>query len=385
MKMTKTILSFLLAAVMLLALVPGMALAENPEPEPQPEHGNLGVSCETDLVVGATAQIDTNEYPYELTFASSNENILTVNAQGLVSAVAVGTAKVTVTDKEQPQYSVDLDITVVTGDTLMNNWKKDVVNELNKAVKDAQRSTQAKELKNGISRINALKYNTKLSADDNYQVLTNLVAEVYADADQVLLDTFKKEANDFLKSAKKKATSEKTLEAIENAQKDVEEWKIDNLELYNESIQSLKTMINTMIAEQYRVTSGANQRWRKDSGKTASFTIKGDEVNHKSFEHFSGVELNGETLERDTDYTVKEGSTIVTIKPAVLQRLRTGKYTLRILFDDDAVKTTIRISTGSSPATGDNSNPALWIAVMATALLGIGAIVVFSRKRRVTA
>lgn len=90
-----------------------------------------------------------------------------------------------------------------------------------------------------------------------------------------------------------------------------------------------------------------------------------------SYAHFTGVEIDNVPLVRDTDYTDREGSTVVTLKPATLQGLSLGGHTVTLLFDNGRVNTNLTVqappapgSSTSSPATGDESSAALWFALL---------------------
>ena len=80
--------------------------------------------------------------------------------------------------------------------------------------------------------------------------------------------------------------------------------------------------------------SGANDKqWAKGAKDGVVITVKvsGDD---NSFEHFIGVKLDGKDLVKDVDYTVKKGSTIVTLNPETLEKLSVGDHTVTVLFDN---------------------------------------------------
>ncbi|MBR4256392.1 MAG: InlB B-repeat-containing protein, partial [Clostridia bacterium] len=143
----------------------------------------------------------------------------------------------------------------------------------------------------------------------------------------------------------------------------------------------------------YKITSvtgltGANKnQWTKGGKDAVVFTVKvsGED---KSFDHFSGVKLDGKKLVKDVDYTAEKGSTVVTLKPETLEKLSVGEHTVTILFDNGEVNTTLTVlaansQDATSPQTGDNSHMGLWIALMMLSLLGIAATLLFGRKKRV--
>ena len=107
-----------------------------------------------------------------------------------------------------------------------------------------------------------------------------------------------------------------------------------------------------------------------------------DGVDH-SFAHFTGVQFDGTTLINGTDYTVREGSTVVTLKAAFLQNRSLGAHTVTILFDNGNVQTRLTVRAASkTPRTGDESSAGLWLAAAALSALGLGALAIPNRKRR---
>ena len=138
-------------------------------------------------------------------------------------------------------------------------------------------------------------------------------------------------------------------------------------------------------------TTDANHIWYKQSGTdTVTNNNTGVEITVKltngpddSFDHFTGVQLDGVTLTRDVDYAARAGSTVVTLYPATLRRLSRGAHTVTVLFDNNSVSTRLTVRQNSStPATGDESNAALYLTVLVLSALGMAAVTVESKKRR---
>ena len=126
----------------------------------------------------------------------------------------------------------------------------------------------------------------------------------------------------------------------------------------------------------YKITVGNKATWYKNSSKTLSFTANG------SIKDFQGVQVDGKTL-AEKSYSVKSGSTVVTLKSAFLQSLSTGKHTVTILFDDGAAQGTFQIAEGldnTNPETGDSFNPGLWVSLMVLSLAGGIGLIVFRKK-----
>jgi len=130
-------------------------------------------------------------------------------------------------------------------------------------------------------------------------------------------------------------------------------------------------------------STDSHHTWTKNSNVTVVITAKLATEPDNSFAHFIGVQLDGTTLTPETDYTAKEGSTVVTLKPATLQRLSVGAHTVTILYDNGSVNTRLTVLRPSNtPRTGDESNAALWLTVLAVSALGMAALTLGGKKRR---
>ena len=156
------------------------------------------------------------------------------------------------------------------------------------------------------------------------------------------------------------------------------------------------------------ITAGANGKWQKGSSDGLSFTSSA------AFADFLKVQVDGQDLDA-ADYEVREGSTIVTLKASWLEAISTGTHTLAVVSSTGTAATEFTVEaasggggTGSShsggssgstsasgsgnsvtasidtPATGDDSVSALWIAVMLTAgaVLAGTSVYTWKKKRR---
>lgn len=125
----------------------------------------------------------------------------------------------------------------------------------------------------------------------------------------------------------------------------------------------------------YKITKGNGAIWRKDSGKDLSFTADG------AFKDFVRVQVNGKTVNTKY-YSVKEGSTVLTLKESFLQRLDLGKYTITLEFTDGEAEGTFTVSApadDSNPKTGDNFHS--WTALLFVSLTGIIGTAFAYRKK----
>lgn len=75
-----------------------------------------------------------------------------------------------------------------------------------------------------------------------------------------------------------------------------------------------------------------------------------------SFEHFSGLQMDGGALTQGSDYLVRRGSTIITIKKDLLDRLGDGTHYVAALFDNGDIIIPItkgELKAKPSPKTGE--------------------------------
>ena len=130
-------------------------------------------------------------------------------------------------------------------------------------------------------------------------------------------------------------------------------------------------------------TADSSHTWRKGSTTPVVITVKPVAGEDHSFAHFVGVDLDGRTLVLEADYTAHEGSTVVTLKPAMLEKNSLGDHTVTILFDNGKVDVRLTIKAApTSPATGDDRVTGLWAVLTILSAMGMGGVTVFVKKRR---
>lgn len=152
-------------------------------------------------------------------------------------------------------------------------------------------------------------------------------------------------------------------------------------------------------ASDYKIIEGANGTWTQNSDGTLVFRANGD------FDKFTGVKVDG-TLIDAKNYTAVSGSTVITLKADYLKTLSVGTHKLTVVYTDgecsanfevkkvateqtkptEGNKTDTTTPTGgkdtTSPQTGDNSNLALWFAILFISCGGVIGVTVYSRRRK---
>ena len=143
---------------------------------------------------------------------------------------------------------------------------------------------------------------------------------------------------------------------------------------YTGSVRVKFTIQEAPKAPEYAITKGDAAKWTLKSTKTLSFTASGD------FDKFVGVSVDGKRIS-ESQYTAKKGSTVITLKSAFLNTLKTGEHTITIHFDDGKAEGSFTILDASSdnPNTGDSIH--LWTALLFVSLTGLaGAGYAVSKK-----
>lgn len=120
------------------------------------------------------------------------------------------------------------------------------------------------------------------------------------------------------------------------------------------------------------------------AGEKKELTFK----SNAAFSDFIRVELDGKTLDKK-NYTVKEGSTVVTLKADYVATLSAGEHTIGIVSTNGTATTTFTVNAKAvvdndtkSPQTGDNSHMALWIALLFVSGAGVIGTTVYGKKKR---
>ena len=184
-------------------------------------------------------------------------------------------------------------------------------------------------------------------------------------------------------------------------------------------IKENTTFIYTYAAQKgksisYKTYEGEGGEYKHGSDGTLTFVFKRSENDSETFARFTGLKYDGRSLTRDKDYTAKPGSVIITLDHELLESMMVGNHILTAVFDDgeaDAHFTVIANAEPTAtptvtpeptvtptaaptatptptptpkpvPKTGDNSNPALWLAMMILGCLCIGGVVFRTVRKR---
>ena len=138
----------------------------------------------------------------------------------------------------------------------------------------------------------------------------------------------------------------------------------------------LKSLLDQLI--DYQIIDGNNSHWT--AGEDGSLTITAN----GPVEKFVGIEVDGNIVVA-TNYTIKSGSTIITLKPEYLNTLSIGKHTLTVIYTDG--KTSGEFEIVKTPeitveGTGKSNDVAYWVTIMLIAACSLVGSIASSRKRK---
>lgn len=142
-------------------------------------------------------------------------------------------------------------------------------------------------------------------------------------------------------------------------------------------------LADTVIAKlPPEIIEGMGQSLTEGESKELTFR------SNAAFGDFLRVELDGKTLD-EKNYTVKEGSTVVTLKADYVATLSAGEHTIGIVSESGTATTTFIVNAKAvvdndtkSPQTGDNSHMAFWIALLFVSGAGVIGTTVYGKKKR---
>lgn len=103
----------------------------------------------------------------------------------------------------------------------------------------------------------------------------------------------------------------------------------------------------TGSAVSYAAETGAGSTWTKGSEEDLIVTFKRSEDDDKTFQHFTGIQMDGKDVASD-QYKAEAGSVVVTLPASYLETLSVGEHTLTAKFDDGSASTGLTVKANSS-------------------------------------
>lgn len=148
-----------------------------------------------------------------------------------------------------------------------------------------------------------------------------------------------------------------------------------------EETEKISKVVPSPGQEEYKILDGADSSWIQDAHK--GLVIRGN----GEFSKFKCVKVDGIIVDTK-NYTVSEGSTVVTLKEDYLNTLAAGKHTFEIVWTDGLASTTFTVVkdnnnlvqvTGNKNSivtkTGDTVNYVLYSILLMISFVGLVVIV----------
>ena len=128
----------------------------------------------------------------------------------------------------------------------------------------------------------------------------------------------------------------------------------------------------------YDILDGAGSSWTQNTD--GSLAIRGSGEISK----FREVKVDGVTVD-PVNYTVTEGSTIITFKPEYLKSLSAGNHSFELVWTDGTAATNFTVAenadqSAKSPKTGEDFSMALCTALLMVSCVGLAGI--FAKRKR---
>ena len=128
----------------------------------------------------------------------------------------------------------------------------------------------------------------------------------------------------------------------------------------------------------YDILDGAGSSWTQNTD--GSLAIRGSGEISK----FRAVKVDGVTVD-PVNYTVTEGSTIITFKPEYLKSLSAGNHSFELVWTDGTAATNFTVAENTdqsvkSPKTGEDFSMALCTALLMVSCAGLAGI--FAKRKR---
>lgn len=330
----------------------------------------------------------------DVTWESSNTSIATVSEDGTVTAISAGNATITATAADGSGISASCTLTVTHG-KMVQTPKKDATCTVDGTEEYWMCEICGKHFEDESGTIPTTPEENKIQAtghsygepvwnwsEDGKTCTVTFTCEkdeTHKETPKVIVTSAEKTPGTCTETGVTTYTA--TVEF--NGQTYTDTKDLTDIPATGHSYDNGKCTVCGAIASDFKViiTAGANGSWQKSTKDGLTFT------SNAAYKHFQKVQVDGKDLDA-SNYTVKEGSTIVNLKTEYLETLSVGKHTLAIVSETGTATTEFTVKAAAvtddtqSPQTGDDSNIALWIAVLLAAGTALTGTAVYSRKRK---
>lgn len=132
----------------------------------------------------------------------------------------------------------------------------------------------------------------------------------------------------------------------------------------------------------YKILEGAEQTVNVSNKKELSFRAN---IEYAKFKESGKVYIDGKLVD-SSNYTVKEGSTIITFNNDYVKELSVGEHTLKVAVADGEASTTFTIDSNAKADTTNSKNPKtgdsiiVYVSILAISLIGMISAGVLYKK-----
>ncbi len=125
----------------------------------------------------------------------------------------------------------------------------------------------------------------------------------------------------------------------------------------NTTTPAASVTIGVKNADYRFVNDDGDNKWKKGSDEGLTFSVKRSENDGETFSRFIGIKVDAVPVESN-NYTVMQGSVIITLKPEYLNTLTVGKHVMTVMFNDGETDTefTIQPAKEADSSDTDTSN-----------------------------
>ena len=267
------------------------------------------------IALNPTVSPDTATYK-NVTYSSDDTNVATVDENGVVTGVKAGEATITVTATNGSEVSTD-DKTATCKVTVVQPVESVELNKETTTIEVGATDQLTATVKPDDATNKAVTWSSDntsvVTVDENGKVTGVKVGEATITAASV---------DDPTKTAKCKVT----------------------------------------VKPAYTATTGVGATWTKGStdGLSITFTRNaGSGEADTAYTHFKSASVDDNEIEKDKDYSIAEGSIVITLLPAYLNTLPTGEHTLTAQFNDvsESATASFSIAEAQTEPTKDAPNP----------------------------
>lgn len=327
-----------------------------------------------------------------VTWASSDNNIATVSEDGTVTAINAGTATITATAADGSGISASCNLTVTHGN-MIQTPKKDATCTVDgteeywtceicgKHYKDESGTipTTPEENKIPATGHNYGEPEWSWSEDGKTCTVTFTCAndETHKETPEVKVTSAVKTPA----TCTEKGVTTYTATVKFNGQTYTDTKDVADIPATGHSYENGKCTVCGAIDPNFtpEIIAGANGTWQKGTQDGLSFT------SNAAFDDFIKVQVDGKDLDA-SNYTIKEGSTIVTLKASYLETLSVGKHTLAIVSDTGIAETEFTILAASDSdeslvQTGDNNMSLVALLSIIGAMSAVIGVVALRKSR----